>query len=280
MPQFSAAGFLRNTQCRLGLHNLEWTLSWNLSPHKWFLDSILTIMHMEKSGYPTASRLVPLTSLFGDALKKTISKYTRLSDRAQDYGSLCWEIMGDISFHTLVFGKFHHRTVTIRTCMSLNIKSPRAVITRVISACFKYMIISCVTVYEHNIQLTTKKLLYLPLLLVTASYVHAVKAQHWLMNYPADHYHLLQLLYEPSVFLPVLLNHWQAMPEPDTVPGVFYDFAKQSPAVFDDHEDFLTSVQPETQLRDKHNSQGWIRCFPITNFEAPLLCSVYEHIHI
>jgi hypothetical protein len=37
---------------------------------------------------------------------------------------------------------------------------------------------------------------------------------------------------------------------------VFYDFAKQSPAVFDDHEDFLTSVQPETQLRDKHNSQG------------------------
>lgn len=56
-----------------------------------------------------------------------------------------------------------------------------------ICAHFKYMIISYVDVYEPNIQLATKKLLHLPLLLVIASYVHAVKAQHWLTNCPADH---------------------------------------------------------------------------------------------
>jgi hypothetical protein len=41
------------------------------------------------------------------------------------------------------------------------------------------------------------------------------------------------------------------MPEPDTVPGVFYDSAMQSPIAFGDHEDFLASVQPEKQLKKK-----------------------------
>jgi hypothetical protein len=89
---------------------------------------------------------------------------------------------------------------------------------------------------------------------------------------------LLQLPYELSVSLPVLLNHWQAMPEPDTVPGVFYDFAMQSLVVFDDHEDFLTSAQPEKQLKDKYNSESRIRCFPITILEALLFYFVYIHI--
>jgi hypothetical protein len=41
------------------------------------------------------------------------------------------------------------------------------------------------------------------------------------------------------------------MPEPDIVPVVFYDSAMQSPIAFDDHEDFLASVQPEKQLKER-----------------------------
>lgn len=92
------------------------------------------------------------------------------------------------------------------------------------------------------------------MLLVIISYVHAAKAQHWLMNYPADHYLLKHLPYELPKFLPVLLNHWQAMLEPDIVPVVFYDSAMQSPIAFDDHEDFLASVQPEKQLKEREIS--------------------------
>lgn len=104
-------------------------------------------------------------------------------------------------------------------------------------------------VTKPNNHSTKRKLLHLPLLPVTISYVHAAKAQHWLKNYPADHYLLLQFPCGLAKFLPVLLNHWQAMIEPDTVPGMFYDSATQSQIAFDDHEDFLASVQPEKQLK-------------------------------
>lgn len=88
------------------------------------------------------------------------------------------------------------------------------------------------------------------------------------MNYPADHYLLLQLPYGLAKFLPVLLNRWQVMPEPDTVPDVFYDSAMQSPITFDDHEDFLASVQPEKQL--KKSQWGVNQMFSNNNFSPSI----------
>lgn len=82
----------------------------------------------------------------------------------------------------------------------------------------------------------------------TVSCVHTAKAQHWQMNYQDDHSLLLQLPYRLTTLLPVPLNHWPAMPEPDTALGVSFDSATQSPIAFGDHVDFLASVQPEKQL--------------------------------
>lgn len=141
---------------------------------------------MEKSGHPTASILVPLTSLFGDALKN----YFQIYQTQWRSSSLWFPLLRDYGRYELPCMCLWEVSLQNHNHMNKHVTKHK-ISTRYdkksICAYFKYMIISYVDVYEPNIQLTTKKLLHLPLLLATASYVHAVKAQHWLMNYPADH---------------------------------------------------------------------------------------------
>jgi hypothetical protein len=93
------------------------------------------------------------------------------------------------------------------------------------------------------------------LLLETVSCVHATGAQRWPVNFQDDRSLLLEPPYQLPVLLPVPSNHWPAMPGPDIAPSVFYDSATQSPTAFGDHEDFLTSVQLERQLKEGGNQQ-------------------------